>query len=188
MTMKNLRCAMAVTLSFFIAGQCPAATEEDTYSKESILHAINDFFGKTTEDLAKVVEKAFREQGRPNAYIKGEDVGVAVTVGVRYGDGELHMKRGGVQKLYWQGPSIGFDLGVSASKTFILVYHLPNIDAIFQRFPGVDGSLYYIGGVGVTYLRSGGITLAPIRLGGGLRIGASVGYMDFTRKKSWNPF
>jgi hypothetical protein len=181
------RVALGVVLLGFV-GYCPASGSEQTYSQQSILQAANDFFGETTKGLAEVVEKAFREQGRPNAYIQGQDVGVALTVGVRYGEGELHTKRGGVQKLYWQGPSIGFDLGVAASKVFILVYHLPTVSDIFQRFPGVDGSLYYVGGVGITYLRSGDITLAPVRLGAGLRIGASVGYMDFTRKHSWIPF
>jgi hypothetical protein len=181
------RAALGVMMLVFV-GYCAAAETEETYSQQSILQAANQFFGKTTEGLAKVVEKAFREQGRPNAYIQGQDVGVAITVGVRYGQGELHMKRGGVRKLYWQGPSIGLDLGIAASKVFILVYHLPKISDIFQRFPGLDGSLYYVGGVGITYLRSGNITLAPVRLGAGLRIGASVGYMDFTRKKSWIPF
>ncbi len=185
----NNACRLVIgSVMLAVATHCLAADDKDTYSQQNILQAINDFFGKTTEGLAKVVEKAFQEQGRPDAYIKGEDIGVAITVGVRYGDGELHMKRGGARKLYWQGPSIGLDLGVAASKVFILIYHLPRVDAIFQRFPGVDGSLFYVGGVGMTYLRSRGVTLAPIRLGAGLRIGASVGYMDFTRTKSWNPF
>ncbi len=162
--------------------------EEDTYDQDSVLKAATDFFGQTTEGLAKVIEKAFKEQGRPNAYIKGEEAGGALTVGLRYGEGELLMKGGGGQKVYWAGPSIGFDVGGNASKVFTLVYHLPRASAIYQRFPGVDGSLYYIGGAGINYQRRNGITLAPIRLGVGLRAGASVGYVHYRREKSINPF
>ncbi|MFX8262622.1 EipA family protein, partial [Acinetobacter baumannii] len=83
-----------------------------------ILKAATDFFGQTTEGLAKVIEKAFKEQGRPNAYIKGEEAGAAITVGLRYGDGELITKAGGSARVYWAGPSIGFDLGANAAKVF----------------------------------------------------------------------
>ncbi len=165
-----------------------AGKEEDTYDQDSVLQAATDFFGETTEGLAKVIEKAFKEQGRPNAYIKGQEAGGAMTVGLRYGEGELLMKGGGGQKVYWAGPSIGFDVGGNASKVFTLVYHLPRASSIYQRFPGVDGSLYYIGGAGINYQRRNGITLAPIRLGVGLRAGASVGYIHYRREKSINPF
>ncbi|MGM9514983.1 DUF1134 domain-containing protein [Roseateles sp. DB2] len=165
-----------------------ADKKEDTYDEDSILKAATDFFGSTTEGLAKVIEKAFKEQGRPNAYIKGEEAGAAITVGLRYGDGQLIMKGGGGGRVYWAGPSIGFDFGANASKVFTLCYHLPNSAAIYQRFPGVEGSLYYIGGAGINYQRLDGITLAPIRLGVGLRTGASVGYIHYRREKSYNPF
>ncbi len=165
-----------------------ADKKEDTYDEDSILTAATEFFGSTTEGLAKVIEKAFKEQGRPNAYIKGEEAGAAVTVGLRYGDGQLIMKGGGGARVYWAGPSIGFDFGANASKVFTLCYHLPNTAAIFQRFPGVEGSLYYIGGAGINYQWLNVVTLAPIRLGVGLRTGASVGYIHYRREKSYNPF
>jgi hypothetical protein len=165
-----------------------ADDKESTYDEDSIVKAATDFFGQTTEGLAKVIEKAFKEQGRPNAYIKGQEAGAAITVGLRYGEGELLMKGGGASKVFWAGPSIGFDLGANASKVFTLVYKLPKASAIYQRFPGVDGSLYYIGGAGINYQRLNGITLAPIRLGVGLRAGASVGYIHYRREKSINPF
>ena len=165
-----------------------AESEDDTYDEDSVLKEATDFFGETTEGLAKVIEKAFKEQGRPNAYIKGQEASGAVTVGLRYGDGQLIMKRGGGGKVYWAGPSVGFDVGGNASKVFTLVYKLPKASAIYRRFPGVDGSLYYIGGAGVNYQRANGITLAPIRLGVGLRAGASVGYVHYRREKSINPF
>ncbi|HEV6964970.1 MULTISPECIES: DUF1134 domain-containing protein [Roseateles] len=175
--------AAASTLPAFAADD-----KDSTYDEDSILKAATDFFGQTTEGLAKVIEKAFKEQGRPNAYVKGEEASAAITVGLRYGDGELLMKGGGAAKVYWAGPSIGFDLGANASKVFTLVYHLPKPSAIYQRFPGVDGSLYYVGGAGINYQRLNGITLAPIRLGVGLRAGASVGYIHYRREKSINPF
>ena len=165
-----------------------AADDDGTYDQDSMLKAATDFFGSTTEGLAKVIEKAFKEQGRPNAYIKGEEASAALTVGLRYGDGQLTMKNGGSEPVFWAGPSIGFDAGANASKVFTLVYKLPKPAAIYQRFPGVDGSLYYIGGAGLNYQRLNGITLAPIRLGVGLRAGASVGYLHYRREKSINPF
>lgn len=170
------------------AGAWPAArAAEDTYDQDTVLHDVTEFFGTTTEGLAKVIERAFKEQGRPNAYIKGEEAGAALTVGLRYGDGTLTMKSGGSGRVYWAGPSIGFDVGANASKVFALVYHLPRVSAIYERFGGVDGSLYYVGGAGINYVRRNGIVVAPIRLGVGLRAGASVGYMHFRREKSWVP-
>jgi hypothetical protein len=135
-----------------------------------------------------VIEKAFKEHGRPNGYIKGEEASGAITVGLRYGDGLLKMKSGGARKVYWQGPSIGFDFGANASKVFILVYHLSSPGQIFQRFPAVDGSFYYVGGAGINYQQRGNVILAPIRLGVGLRAGASIGYMHYTPKKTYIPF
>lgn len=173
------------------AAALPARAADDsdsTYDEESVLKAAADFFGQTTEGLAKVIEKAFKDQGRPNAYIKGQEASGAVTVGLRYGDGQLLMKGGGSARVYWAGPSIGFDVGGNASKVFTLIYHLPKPSAIYQRFPGVDGSLYYVGGAGINYQRLNGIVLAPIRLGVGLRAGASVGYIHYRSKKSINPF
>ena len=162
--------------------------ESRTYDKDSVLKDAEGFFGKNTEGLAKVIEKAFADHGRPNGYIKGEEGAAALTVGLRYGDGTLYTKSMGTQRVFWTGPSIGFDVGANLSKVFILVYHLPRTGSIFQRFPGVDGSLYFIGGVGMNYQRRNGIVLAPIRLGVGLRAGASVGYMNYTPKKTYNPF
>jgi hypothetical protein len=164
-----------------------AAAEDSTYDQESVLKAATAFFGETTEGLAKVIEKAFKEQGRPNGFIRGEEISAALTVGVRYGEGDLLLKSGGASKVYWAGPSIGLDAGANASKVFVLTYKLPSTDAIYKRYPGVDGSLYYVGGVGLNYQRLDGVTLAPIRLGVGLRAGASVGYMHYRREKSLNP-
>lgn len=160
----------------------------DTYSAEEIITKGNEFFGATTEGLAKAIEKVFKEQGQPNAYILGEEGSGAIGVGLRYGKGTLHFKGGGELPLYWQGPSIGWDFGGNASKVFTLVYKLRNTDQLLQRYPGVDGSVYLVGGFGVNYQRSGDITLAPIRTGVGLRAGASVGYLHYTLTRSYLPF
>lgn len=159
----------------------------DTYSHEEITKAANDFFGETTEGLAKTIEKSFSDLGRPNAYIKGQEGSGAVVLGLRYGGGYLYMKRGSNKRVFWQGPSVGFDFGGTASKVFILIYNLPNSSAIYKRFPGVAGSIYVVAGVGVNYLRGDGITLAPIRTGVGFRAGVNVGYLHFTREKTLNP-
>lgn len=163
------------------------AANEDTYDQDSVLQAAIEFFGQTTEGLAKVIEKAFRDHGRPVGYIRGEEVAGAITVGLVYGQGDLTLKNGATAKVYWQGPSIGFDLGLNASKVFVLVYNLKRPEDIYQRFPGVDGSLYWAAGVGMNYQQRQDIVLAPIRLGVGWRAGASVGYMHYTRERRWLP-
>ena len=160
----------------------------ETYSKDETLAAAQKFFGGTTEGLAKAIEKAFGDLGQPNAYIVGNEGAGAFIVGLRYGSGTLYFKNGGSMPVYWQGPSVGFDFGGNASKTFTLVYNLRWTRDLFQRYPGVDGSLYVVAGVGLNYLRSGDITVAPIRTGVGLRAGANIGYLTFTREKSYNPF
>ncbi len=164
------------------------ATEDETFDKDEIYNEAAQFFGETTEGLAKVIEKIFADEGRPNAYIVGEEASGAIGVGLRYGKGKLHRKGGVALPVYWQGPSIGFDLGGDASKVFVLVYKLERTADLFQRFPTVDGRLYFVAGVGANVQRSGDITLAPIRTGVGLRAGANVGYTHYTRKHSWVPF
>ena len=179
----------AIFLSFFlITATTPVLAEDDTYEEDTIIDEAANFFGEGAEGLGEVIEKIFKEQGRPNAYIKGTEASGAIVVGARYGDGDLISKGGGTTKVYWTGPSVGFDAGGNLSKVFVLVYNLPNHDAIFQRFPAVDGSFYYIGGVGANYHQVDNIILAPIRLGVGFRAGVNIGYMSYSREKTWNPF
>jgi len=166
----------------------PVHAEDDTYQEETVMDEAADFFGEGAEGIGDVIEKLFDDMGEPNAYIKGEEASGALGVGARYGDGTLVMKSGATSKVHWTGPSIGFDAGGNVSKVFVLVYHLPSVDALFQRYPAVDGSLYVIGGVSANYHQSGDIILAPVRLGAGLRSGVNVGYMKYTREKTWNPF
>ena len=183
-----LLAALLAVMPAFAADAPKKDPDKDTYDQDSIIKDAAEFFGQTTEGLAKVIEKAFKDHGRPNAYIKGEEAGGAITVGLRYGNGTLQMKSGPTRKVYWAGPSVGFDLGANASKVFVLVYHLPSTEKLFMRFPAVDGSLYFVGGAGVNYQRRDKIVLAPIRLGVGLRAGASLGYIHYTKHKTINPF
>ena len=184
-----LAAAMLTVLCMAAAGPSLAAGDDDsnTYSQDSVIKDATEFFGETTEGLGKVIEKAFKEHGRPNGYIRGEEIAGAIGVGLRYGDGTLTLKNGSSSKVFWQGPSVGFDLGANASKVFVLVYHLPKTEDIFKRYPGVDGSLYYVAGAGINYQQRDKVVLAPIRLGVGLRAGASVGYMHYTPTKTLNP-
>jgi hypothetical protein len=160
----------------------------DTFERNEIVKAAGDFFGGVSAALAELIEKVFKEQGRPNGYIAGREASGAIGIGLRYGDGDFVLKRGGRSKLYWQGPSIGFDFGGNASKSFTLVYNVRRRADIYQRFPGVDGSVYVVAGFGMNYQRSGNITLAPIRTGVGLRAGVNVGYLHYSQSGSWLPF
>ena len=162
--------------------------DNGTYSDDEILNAGHRFFGKITKGLAKVIAHVFKKSGRPTAYILGEEGGGALIAGLRYGEGTVYTKAGDKQRVYWQGPSIGYDFGAEGSKTMILVYNLRNTSDIYQRFGGVDGSAYLVGGVGVTFQKRDKIVLAPIRTGLGLRLGANIGYLKYTRRPTWNPF
>ena len=177
-----------LALAAFSLPTALAAAENDTFSQDEIMKKARGFFGETTKGLAKAVEKIFKDKGQPNAIITGEEASGAFGIGARYGNGDLTKKGQKPIKLYWQGPSLGFDIGGNASRVFTLVYHLKHTDLIYQRFPGVDGSFYVIAGVGVNYLKSGETILAPMRTGVGLRAGASIGYLHFTKTHSWNPF
>jgi hypothetical protein len=174
----------------FVAPMSASAQENttDKYTEDEVLEASKQFFGDTSKDLATIIEKIFKDQGEPNAYITGEEAAGAIAVGLRYGNGWLHHKAGGTRRLFWQGPSLGFDLGGNASKVFTLVYNLGGTNDIFQRFPGVEGTVYVVGGFGVNYQQRGNVILAPIRTGVGLRAGANIGYLHYTREQEILPF
>ncbi|MCP4327435.1 MAG: DUF1134 domain-containing protein [Alphaproteobacteria bacterium] len=184
--MKNLLAALILVLSLSPSGAA-LADASDEYSQDEIFQAASGFFASSSRDLANAIAKAFEDNGRPNAYITGEEASGAIGIGLRYGNGVLTRKRFDLSKIYWQGPSIGFDLGGDASKVFILIYRLQNTDQLYQRIPGADGSAYLIGGVSVSYLQTGNLVLAPITTGVGLRLGVNVGYLHFGPDHSWNP-
>ena len=159
----------------------------DTFSPDEIVQAGSDFFGVTTEVMAKAVQRATEDLGLPDAYIKGDEGSGAFVVGLRYGSGWLIRKNMDPKKIYWKGPSVGFDFGGNGSKVFILVYNLRHEERLYQRYPGVEGSIYFIAGIGVNYLRSGGVTLAPMRTGVGFRAGVNAHYQVYSDSRDWFP-
>jgi hypothetical protein len=168
--------------------QAREAVTGGTYQEGDVLAAAEGVFGKGAAELAGLIEKIFKEQGRPNAYIAGREAGGAIVVGVRYGSGTLFHKVEGQRPVYWTGPSVGFDLGANGAKTFVLVYNLYDSQELFHRYPAAEGNLYVVGGFTASYLRRGDKVLIPIRLGVGWRLGANLGYMRFSEKARWSPF
>ena len=164
------------------------ASENGTYAQDDVVAAAEGVFGKGAEGLAKMIEKILKDQGRPNGYIAGREVGGAVVVGLRYGSGTLFHKVEGQMPIYWTGPSVGFDFGANGSKSFVLVYNLYDTGDLFHRYPAAEGTAYVIGGFTASYLRRGDVVLIPIRLGVGWRLGVNVGYMNITRESKWLPF
>jgi hypothetical protein len=157
------------------------------YTANEITDAGANFFGITTEAMAKGVQRVFGDLGEPDAYIKGDEGSGAFVVGLRYGSGWLVRKTREPVQVYWKGPSVGFDFGGNASKCFTLVYDLREDRRLFQRFPGVEGSFYVVAGLGINYLRSGGVTLAPMRTGVGLRAGVNAHYQVYSDRRDWFP-
>jgi len=189
MNLLRLVPVVLVAAALAMGAATPVTAQSDrTFTQNEIVGAASDFFGTTTAAVAKAVERIFAEQGLPDAYIKGDEGSGAIIVGLRYGSGWLIRKGREPIKVYWQGPSVGFDVGANASKNFTLIYNLQRADRLFQKFPGVEGSYYFIAGIGVNYQRAGGITLAPMRTGVGLRAGVNAGYLSYTREQSLNPF
>jgi hypothetical protein len=173
---------------FAAAPSLVLAAKREPYQEEEVYREAKEFFKTGAQELSDVLAKVLKDKGQPNAIIKGTESGGAIGVGLRYGNGQFGYRGAGGRKVYWQGPSIGFDVGANVVKVFALVYNLPSIDKLFQRFPGVEGSLYFVGGFGVNYVQSGDITIAPVRFGVGWRQGIGIGYMNFSPKKRINPF
>ena len=157
------------------------------YGPDELVGAGHKFFGNVSRGLASIIERAVSQWGLPNGYVLGEEGSGAFVAGLRYGEGTLYTKNAGDLRVFWQGPSVGFDWGGDGARTMTLVYNLPSTQAIYQRFVGIDGSAYIVGGFGMTALTANNIVLVPIRSGVGLRLGANVGYLKFTPKPTWNP-
>ena len=160
----------------------------NTFEPGEIVAAGHRFFGGISRGLATIVEKTVSQWGLPNGYVLGEEAGGAFFGGLRYGEGVLYTKNAGDLRVFWQGPSFGWDVGGEGARTMMLIYNLPSVDAIYQRFAGIEGSAYFVGGLGMTALTANNIVLVPIRSGVGLRLGASIGYLKFTPQSTWNPF
>ena len=158
------------------------------FSSNELINAGSRFFGGVSHGLAMIVEKAVSQWGLPNGYVLGQEASGAFIGGLRYGDGTLYTRNAGDLRVFWQGPSVGFDAGADGARTMMLVYNLPQTGAIFDRFGGINGSAYFIGGFGMTALTANKIVVVPIRSGIGLRLGANLGYLKFTESPTWNPF
>ncbi|GGE39488.1 hypothetical protein GCM10007276_16030 [Agaricicola taiwanensis] len=170
-------------------GQPAQSQQQGTYTIDEIVGEGHKFFGTVSRELGSLVERAFRQWGQPNGYILGQEGSGAFVAGLRYGEGTLYTRLFGQRHVYWQGPSVGWDFGGDGARTMILIYNLPSDQALFQRFPGIAGSAYLIGGFGMTALGgSNNMVLVPIRSGVGVRLGANVGYLKFTPEATWNPF
>jgi hypothetical protein len=188
LALSGLGASIATAQSSAPAGPPPAAAPAgDRFSASELVNSGHRFFGGVSRGLAQVIEKAVSQWGLPNGYVLGEEAGGAFVAGLRYGDGVLYTKNAGDLKVYWQGPSIGWDFGGAGARTMMLVYNLPATEAIYERFGGVDGSAYFIGGFGMTALTNANVVVVPIQAGVGLRLGANVGYLKFTPKPTWNP-
>lgn len=168
------------------ASAVPATAE--TYSSDEVLDAGHAFFGQVSGNLAAVLERAFAGLGEPVGYILGEEGSGAFFGGLRYGEGVLHTRSFGTRRVYWQGPSFGWDFGGDGARVMMLVYQLPDLATLFQRFTGVNGSAYLVGGLGMTLLAADTTYIVPVRAGVGARLGVNIGYVKFTERPTWNPF
>jgi len=189
---------LTLVLALVAAGARPGLTQpspqpaqppqQPGFSSNELVTTGHRFFGTVSRGLATVIEKAVSQWGLPNGYVLGEEAAGAFFGGLRYGEGVLYTKNAGDLKVYWQGPSVGWDFGGEGARTMMLVYNLPATQAIYQRFAGIDGSAYFVGGFGMTALTFNNIVVVPIRSGVGLRLGANIGYLKFTPQSTWNPF
>ncbi|WP_291392153.1 DUF1134 domain-containing protein [Devosia sp.] len=160
----------------------------DSYSGDELVDTGHQFFGSVAQGLASLVERAVSQFGLPNAYILGEEAGGAIFAGARYGEGTMYTRNQGEHPVFWQGPTVGLDFGGDGSKVMMLVYNLSTISDVYGRYPGVDGSAYVVGGLGMTVVKYGNVVMVPIRSGVGARLGINVGYLKFTQEPTWNPF
>ncbi len=166
------------------ARQAPSST----FSPAELVDSGHNFFGTVSRGLAQVIEEAVRRWGEPNGYVLGQEASGALFGGLRYGEGSLYTRNAGQHPVFWQGPSLGFDIGGDGARTMMLVYNLPSTPALYRRFVGVDGSAYFVGGFGLTAVMAQDIVVVPIRSGVGARLGVNVGYLKFTAAPTWNPF
>lgn len=187
--LRAVAAALLLALSFAV-GAPPVAAQQpnDRYTTDELVERGHSFFGSLSEGLASLVERAGADYGLPNGYILGQEGSFAIIGGVRYGEGTLFTKNAGEHRVYWQGPSIGPDVGGTGDRVMMLVYNLPSVDAVYQRFPGVAGSAHFVAGLGMTVLGRNGIYVVPIISGVGARLGMNFGYLKFTTRPTWNPF
>ncbi|MBE1706474.1 DUF1134 domain-containing protein [Mesorhizobium japonicum] len=185
---KFLRvCSMAITLMGVLVFSTSALRAQE-YTAQEIIDSGHKFFGATSGGLATVVEKIFASYGLPNGYLLGEEGSGALIGGLTYGEGTLYTKNAGDHKVFWQGPSLGWDFGGEGSRVMMLVYNLDDVSNLYNRYGGVAGSAYVVAGVGFNVLKNNNVLLVPIRTGVGARLGVNLGYLKLTERATWNPF
>ncbi|WP_262269800.1 MULTISPECIES: DUF1134 domain-containing protein [Microvirga] len=160
----------------------------NSFNSNELVESGHQFFGSASRGLALALQEAIRRWGEPNGYILGQEASGAFFGGLRYGEGKLFTRNAGDRRIFWQGPSLGFDVGGDGARTMMLVYNMPFTEALYKRFVGIDGSAYFIGGFGVTAVAADEMIVVPIRAGVGARLGVNVGYLKFTSEPTWNPF
>ncbi len=183
LSLLTFACVVAVTLL-----PTQSRAQDGAYTSDEIVNAGHRFFGSAAGGMATLIERAFQEYGLPNGYVLGEEGAGAVVGGLTYGEGTLFTKNAGDHKVFWQGPSIGWDFGAGGSRTMMLVYNLDTVDAIHGRFGGVSGSAYAVAGLGFHVLKRDNILLVPVKAGVGARLGVNIGYLKLTERPTWNPF
>ncbi|GJE27792.1 DUF1134 domain-containing protein [Methylobacterium organophilum] len=193
-TRRRLATTLAATVAGLALSRVPALavgedmSRPDSFRVSEVVDNGHRFFGSVSRGLALTVEEATRRWGEPNGYILGQEASGAFVGGLRYGEGTLYTRNAGQRRVYWQGPSLGFDVGGDGARTMMLVYNLPSVRDLYRRFGGVNGSAYFIGGFGMTAVTNDGVVVVPIRTGVGARLGINVGYLKFTANPTWNPF
>ncbi len=184
----GLAISSLVTAPLAVPLQTQVQAADQQYSNAELVNAGHRFFGQTSSGLATLIEKAVEQHGLPNGYILGEEGSGAIVGGLRYGEGFLYTKNAGDHKVFWQGPSVGWDFGGDGNRTMMLVYNLTSTDKIFRRYLGISGSAYLVGGLGMTVMKHGDTVLVPVRTGVGARLGVNVGYLKMRPYATWNPF
>ena len=174
--------------SYEVVSPEPTPQPQSTFSTTELVDAGHQFFGEVSQGMASIVEHAAGSYGLPNGYIIGKEASGAFVGGARYGEGTLYTKNAGQYQVYWQGPSIGLDVGANGDRVMMLIYNLPSVDSLYRRFAGVNGSAYVVAGLGMTVLSRGGVYVVPIVSGVGARLGVNFGYLKFTSSRTWNPF
>ena len=206
MVLRSILAALALTFCGFAGGATanaqdlevvaptydePAAapgTPPAAFSVDEVVASGQRVFGGFTQAFAAIVERAVSSYGLPNGYIIGEEAGGALIGGARYGEGVLYTRNAGQHRVYWQGPSLGFDIGANGNRVMMMLYNLPSVEAIYNRYAGVNGSAYVVAGLGMTVLSRDGVYVVPVVSGVGARLGVNFGYIKFTQQRTWNPF
>ncbi len=170
-----------------VAAKAQGAVSQ-TYSSDELINTGGQFFGSVSQGLASLVERAISQFGQPNAYILGQEGAGALIAGARFGEGNMYTRNAGQREIFWQGPSVGFDVGGDGSRVMMLVYNLPTVEAVYGRYPSLEGTAYIVGGLGMNVMKRDNVVIVPIRSGLGARLGVNVGYLKFTAQPTWNPF